>query len=262
VVLRGSYYCARDGSTIDAVTTSWPAGAPGGASVDPGGLVDVEGGGFHLSSRDPATHEVHLVATGDPGPACARHGVSSPCLPLRVLEQSTSRLVTVSEWTSSLKGGIEVQVVAPPVYAPVATAATRAAPVLRGIGIGLVVLVAALLAWVAYRRRASSPAARLSALAKRVRDRASRADPILAAPLAPALESALRAVRERRVDPGSSEGKRVAEVLARVEARLEERAAQAKEAEEREAADELVRQMEIALEAAQEAARIGGSRTR
>ena len=53
IILRGSFTSAHDGTTIDAATTQWPAGAPGGASVDAGGLIDFEAGGFHMTSRDP-----------------------------------------------------------------------------------------------------------------------------------------------------------------------------------------------------------------
>ena len=79
IILRGSYTSTHDGSTVDAATTTWPAGAPGGASVDAGGLVDLTAGGFHLTSRDPVTHEVHAIATGEPGPACAATGAATPC---------------------------------------------------------------------------------------------------------------------------------------------------------------------------------------
>src|SRR5438552_16150444 len=95
IVIRGSYASAHDGSIVDAATTTWPAGAPGGASVDPGGLLEVSDAyGFHLTSRDPSTHEVHAVATGEGSAACSAFGVAAPCLPLRVRLQAQSRLLT------------------------------------------------------------------------------------------------------------------------------------------------------------------------
>ena len=54
IVVRGSLYSRYDGSVIDAATTTWPAGAPGGASVDAGGLIDFGAGGFEIVARDAA----------------------------------------------------------------------------------------------------------------------------------------------------------------------------------------------------------------
>jgi hypothetical protein len=78
------------------------------------------------------------------------------------------------------------------------------------------------------------------------------ADVVLAAPLAKALDAALRAVRSRRIDPSSTEGQRIAEVLRRVELRIEAATAQARAEEEQQVADELVQEIESALEAADE----------
>lgn len=52
IVVKGSFYSAHDGSTIDAAATIWPENAPGGASADSGGLIDFAAGGFRVSSRD------------------------------------------------------------------------------------------------------------------------------------------------------------------------------------------------------------------
>lgn len=137
------------------------------------------------------------------------------------------------------------------------TFAQRAKPFVQaGAVVMLSVVLATVAAWLLWRR-SRSPRAQLLALARRVREKALHADPILSAPLAPALHNALRAVREQRVQPESEEGRRVIEVLRRVDARLDQTAAQAKADDERRAADELVRDVEIALEAAGEAARLG-----
>ena len=112
IILRGSYASVRDGSIIDAVTTTWPVGTPEGS--DRGGLYDLEAGGFRLVSHDPVTHEVHAVAIGGQQSACTAGGVASPCLPLRLLPQARSRHMTVSDWSSSLKGGILFEVPIPP----------------------------------------------------------------------------------------------------------------------------------------------------
>src|SRR6185437_8760031 len=82
IVLKGAFHSKHDGSIVDAATTTWPPEAPGGASVDTGGLVDFEAGGFHVTSRDPVKHEVHAVVKSEGGEACAALGVTAPCLPL------------------------------------------------------------------------------------------------------------------------------------------------------------------------------------
>ncbi|WP_437530509.1 hypothetical protein WME79_49875 [Sorangium sp. So ce726] len=257
IVLRGKLVCSTDASVIDAATTTWPAGAPGGASVDSGGLVDFEQGGFHMTSRDPATHEVHAIATGDPAPACALAGVEAPCLPLRLLPLARSRLQTAQELGSCLHGGITVEVpeaLVPPVPPSVAPYVQGAA-VLLGLG------VLASVGWAVQRRRARSPFGQLIGLANRTRAKLKGADPVVAAPLAPAVDAALGALKRRRVDAASTEGKRVAEVLRRVEARLDASAVEARADEEAQAADELVREIESALEAVDEVAgaRRGGA---
>ena len=69
--------------------------------------------------------------------------------------------------------------------------------------------------------------------------------------------SALRAIDEQRVDPSSKEGKRVMDVLRRVDTQIDATAATARAEQEQEAADELVHEVESALEAAAEAHTIG-----
>lgn len=249
IIIRGMFTSAFDGSIVDAATTTWPAGSPGGASVDPGGLIDFEAGGFHMTSRDPVTHVVHAIATNEGGAACSALGVAAPCLPLRVLPQAKSRLLTVNDWTTSLKGGMgyDGDTIPPPVVAPATVPYLALAGVILALGVG------GALAWSWRKKRAASPAGRLAALAKQVREKLSRADAVLAAPLAPALETALKTLRERRIDPASTEGRRVIAVLERVDTRLDESMRNARAEEEQQAADELVRDFESALEAADEA---------
>lgn len=252
IVLRGAFHSKHDGSIVDAATTTWPPEAPGGASVDAGGLYDFEAGGFHVISRDTAKHEVHAVAKSEPGEACAALGVASPCLPLRLQKQAVSRLLTVDEWARSLQGGggqVTLEVLTPPIYAPPPAAVPYLA-VAGGLAAAVFAGVAGLRWW---KRRAASPAGQLDALARRVQGKLGRADAVLAAPLAPAIETALESLRKRRIDAGSAEGKRVAAVLLRVEARLDASAHEVRSAAEQEAADELVHEMESALEAADEA---------
>lgn len=257
IILRGSFYSKHDGATIDAATTSWPAEAPGGASVDSGGLIDFAAGGFHITSRNASTHEVHAVATGNPAPLCGQLGVEAPCLPLRLLPLARSRFMTVNEWGATLVGGPQQGCLAMEVPARVLPPVPPGSePYLMATGAVLGIAAIGALAWVIQRRRAASPAGQLNALAQRVRAKLKASDPVLAAPLVPAIESVLRAIRERKVDAPSAEGKRVAEVLRRVEVELSEAEAKARAQEEQQAADELVREVESALEAAEEATAI------
>lgn len=254
VVLRGSYASGGDGAVVDAFATSWPSGAPGGAGIDAGGLVDFTGGGLHVVSYDPATHVVHAVPTDGPAALCSALGAAAPCLPLRTIALSQSRLQTVADFKSSLHGRIEVEVVAPPAYAPAARAAQAVAPILVGAVVVLAAVSLSVLLAAARSRRQRSPAGQLARLAEDVRGRLERCtDPALAAALRPALAAATRALHDGRVDATSAEGVRVTDALRRVNARLEETASRARATEERDAADELVREVEGALEAADEA---------
>lgn len=244
VIFRGSYLSKHDGSIVDARTTAWE-GEPRG---DTGGLVDFEAGGFYVRDRDPVTHTVRVIVMSEGGEACATAHVESPCLPLRLQQQATSRLMTSRDWMASLKGGISYEVLAPPVVSPVAVPYVGILAAVVGAGV-LAVLVRRV-----SKQRAGSPAGQLAALAKRVQHKLRRADAVLSAPLLPAVKLAVSALRARRFDASSTEGKRVAAVLLRVEKRLDTSAAEVRTAAEQEAADDLVREIESALEAAEEIA--------
>jgi hypothetical protein len=250
IVLKGSFHSTYDGTTIDAATTTWPPEAPGGASVVPSGIVDLEAGGFHMTSRDPASHEVHAIYTGKGGEVCAALHSTAPCLPLRLDKLGLERRpmgITADELARSLQGGISVEGLPPPVVPPVAVPyAAIAAGVLA---VGLVALGATR----AMKRRAVSPEGKLAALLDRIEGKLGRSDAVLAAPLLPAIDTAKKSLRKRRIDPASAEGKRVEAALLRVEARLDASAHEARSAAEQQAADELVHEMESALEAADEA---------
>jgi hypothetical protein len=255
IVLRGSFSSKFDGSVVDAATTTWPAGAPGGATIDAGGLIDFEAGGFHVTSRDPVRHEVHAVATGDVGAACSALQVQSPCLPVRLQPMALSRLMTVADWNASLIGpreGLALEVVAPPIYAPRPADAPYA--ILGGAVIALWIAAASFAVYLSRKKQfAASPAGRLLALAARVRGKLDRADAVVAAPLAPALAAAFRALQAKRIDATSAEGRRVQAALEKVELRIDASEKQTRAEKEQEAADELVREFESALEAADEA---------
>lgn len=255
--LKGSVRSA-DGAIIDAASTTWPEGE-GPASVDSGGLVDLKGGGFHLSSRDPATHEVVAIATGEDAPACAAAGVKAPCIALRTLPLSRTRLMTREELTQSLTGKISVETLGKPELPPppplqpvrdlVAQPAFQAA-----ISVLLLALLASL-AVLVQRRRKRSPRGQLEALIARVSSKLKTADAALAATLTPAVKKARALLDERRIDAASQEGQRVRDVLLRVELNLDETAQRTRAAKEQEAADELLIEVEAAVEAANEAMR-------
>jgi len=252
ITLRGFYTSKHDGTILDAATTTWPKEAPGGASVDPVGLIEVESGGFHLSKRNVDTHEVELVATGSGAEACAAAGVEAPCLVVNKRIALQKRLMGWDEFRSSLAGEGIVAEVPPP---PVVEVAPGIMPYVQaGAGVAIAAVVG-FVAWTWKKKRDASPVGQMLALARGVKDQLRRADPVLAAPLAPAVDAAIRSLRERRVDPGSAEGKRVAEALRRASARLETSMREEQAAKEQEAADELVQEMEAALEAADEVKR-------
>ncbi len=249
-MLRGSFHSTYDGTTIDAATTTWPPESPGGASVIPSGIVDLEAGGFHLTSRDPSGHVVHAIYTGKGGDVCAALQSAAPCLPVRVDRLALERRpvgIRSDEMLRSLQGGISVEGLPPPAVPPVAV------PYLGVSVAALAVGLAAILVARGAKRRATSPAGKLAALLARVEGKLGHSDAVLAATLLPAVETARKSFKKRRIDAASAEGKRVAAALLRVEARLDASAHEARSAAEQEAADELVREMETALEAADEA---------
>ncbi|MFO0659882.1 MAG: hypothetical protein U0165_08640 [Polyangiaceae bacterium] len=253
IVLKGSVYSTFDGSTIDAATTSWPDGAPGGASVQAGGLVDTgEATGLHLVSRDISNHEVHLVTTGNPAPACEALGVHGPCLVLRQRELAMARLQSTADWTRTLRGSLtmDVQVAAVPVL-PVPP--DPVLPYLRALSLTLLIAVMISIVIQVRRLRARSPRGQLIALAERVREGIRKADPVLAAPLKPVIESAWRAVRSGRVDASSSEGQRISKLLLQVESRLGSLQQRIRTDAEREVVESLSSEFDAALDAAEEA---------
>lgn len=256
IVVSGSCYLSHDGSTIDAATTHWPKEAPGGESTDAVGLIDAAASGLSLTSRDIAKHEYHYVSSGEASPVCQAAGMGSGCIVPRTMKLATDRGIPSAEFLAKLKGAngcISVTVPEPPPLAPLAPAFPFLG-VAAGIGAAIAVGLVALRV---RKKRIASPAGQLLALARRVQGKLAGADAVVAAPLGRAVETALRALKAGRVDAASAEGKRVQTVLLRVETQLDSHAAKEREAQERDAADELVREVESALEAAEEASALG-----
>lgn len=255
IVVSGACYLGHDGSTIDAATTTWPKETPGGASVDANGLIDAQASGLVLKERDVVNHVAKYVWSGEASAVCQAAGAKA-CLVPSTMKLAAKRQLMSADFLKSLSGAngcLTVEVPAPPALAPIAPAFPYLG-VAAGIGAALVV---GLVAWRARQKQKASPAGQLLALARRVQDKVAGADPVLAASLGRAVETAMKALRAGKVDPASAEGKRVAAVLLRVETRIDAHAAEAKAEEEKAAADELVREVESALEAAEEASAIG-----
>jgi hypothetical protein len=252
IVLKGSFTSRHDGSVIDAATTTWPAESPGGAKVDAIGLFDLESGGLHMTSRNTATHEVHAIVKDTGGEACAAVGVSSPCLVVNK-QIALQRLLTQGDYAKSLDGNLIVEVPEP---APPPLVPQPAVPYLQvGAGIAIAAIVCLLaLRW--KKGRDGSAEGQLLALSRKVKAQLERADQVVAAPLKPTVDAAMKAIREKRVDASSKEGKRVADALRRVNERLDATMREEQAAKEQEAADELLREMESALEAAEEMKRV------
>jgi hypothetical protein len=131
-----------------------------------------------------------------------------------------------------------------------------AAPAL-GIACALGVVTAVVVVWRVYRRWASTARRRFARLVTRIHRAAAKADPVLCKVLGPALRSARQAVSERRIDPESGEGQRLAVALEQLHLGLCAEAARKRRDAERRVADELRVEVETALEAAAELANIG-----
>jgi len=254
IVIRGVLYSTEDGSRIDARTTSWPGKAPGGASVDIGGYIDFAGGGLRVESYDPATHEVHARATTQAGEVCSAAGKGLYCLPARTLVQAQSRGLTVAQWKGSMQGELSMEVPSPPPLAPVTS--TLSSPVFLGGALAVVAVGALVAARVARKRWSQTPTAQLEALAKRVREKAKASDVALGAPLLPALDRALEALKKRKVEASSPEGKRLEAMLLRVDDKLSRTERTLRAEDEKAVADELLHDVEDALDAGDEALEI------
>ncbi len=247
----------QDGATIDAATTQWPGGDSGPAGVDAGGLIDFAAGGLKLVSRDPNTHEVVAIVTGEPGPVCKALRVGSPCIVLRTVPLSRSRLLTPTDLTKSLVGGLIVKTIDPPpppptsALLPAKNFVTHPAT-LTALGLSAVAGVGAL-AWVIRRRQKLSPEGQLRELTKRVQEKLRGADAALVATLTPALRRVLTAVSDKKLDAKSTEADRVRQVLARIESSIEQSMRDKEHAKQEQAANDLVLEMESAMEAAEEA---------
>lgn len=255
IVVKGSVYSTHDGTVIDGVTTSWPDTAPGGASTDAHGLVDTgPGTGLRMVSRDIAKHEAHFLVTGENAPRCQALGINGPCMILRNKQMAQGRLLTTSEWVSTLRGQMSVDWAAPSPLAP--TPASE--PYLEMAGWSFVGFIITLVAVVLYRKRANSPKSQLITLGNRVLNKVKSSSSIVAAPLAPALSEALSAIKAGKIDPLSPQGKQVVEVFRQVDYRLDAIEKAAKTEAEKSLTAALLLDVQNALSAADEAHHVLG----
>ncbi len=186
VVVRGSARSSHDGTVFDALTARPGAtGVEGDGAPVPGGLYDIDQGGWRVVARDLRAHAYRLAATGEPGAACVAANVASPCLSLRLLPLAQTRLLAVSEFAATMSGELTLEVI------DVADVPVRVPSFVSryGAAAGVAALLAAG-AWLAARRlrqRASTPEAMLQRTAARVRSRLAHADPVHRA-LAPSID--------------------------------------------------------------------------
>ncbi len=251
ILLQGSFTSSFDGVIIDAVASRWPQGASApSATGDRGGLFDLAAGGLQVLSYDAVAHSATVVSTGGPAPACARHGVASPCLVWRA-KLAHSRLLTVGDWQASLRGQLTARNDGD-VLSAGDVGAAHSPP---GVA-WLIALTAVLLSWLAaavLRRRYGSAKARWQRARKRLAGRIERGDPVLEVTLRPVLLQANEAVAEGRLDPASMAGRSLTEGLLRLERCLAEQAEQHRRQAQAQLAEQLTVQLAVALEAAAEA---------
>ncbi len=257
ITISGSLYSAHDGSILDGASTTWPEAAPGGASVDAGGLIDFAGSGFAIVSRDADSHTVTAVATGKDAPRCAEHGVDAPCLLLRTKQLAHGRLLTVEQYVGTLQGGLRVEGAVPAAGGQLGTATGLASQdtgsVWAATGV-LLAAVAAILATITWWRRWSTSLRRqLTVQIRKLRAKIRRLDPVLAAVLVPELGRVSQAVRRGQLDPASVEGRRVATALKQLEADLDTADQAERSRQESATADALMQQLQSAVVAAMEA---------
>src|SRR5262245_43963520 len=104
IIVSGTCYLSHDGSTLDAATTHWPKAAPGGASVDPIGLIDAQASGLTLSSRDLEAHQFHYVYGGQASAVCKAAGYDGACLVPTTMKLAVDRGIPSSELLAKLQG--------------------------------------------------------------------------------------------------------------------------------------------------------------
>ncbi|MBW2458315.1 MAG: hypothetical protein JRI68_27680 [Deltaproteobacteria bacterium] len=262
VTIEGAFHCRHDGTKIDGATTAWPADAPGGPRVVPGGLIDFAAGGFEVTARDADSHQVEAVATGGPAPACHALGLEAPCLPLRTVQLAHERLLTVREYVGSLRGEMTVAVPEAPAAVAVETQPVGEEGPLAWLPqlalVGAVLWAAAtvlVILWAAHRRWAGSARRRIARLMRQLDRTAVTADPVLSQVLAPALAGMARALRDRRLDPTSAEGQRLEQRLEQLHSDLVSSMVERKRLDEGQVADDLALQLQQAVDAAAEASR-------
>lgn len=183
VVISGSVTHQASGARFDAATESGPGG---NQQV---GLIDPVASGLVLSERDESSHRYTFNVGNGAGSACARAGLQSPCLALRLPQIAASRSRDVSELREELAGNLRVEVfqraVAPASTTPpppIVGTPLPPPPVVpppsnnggfwmaaAGMGGGAVLSIALLVFGLRRRKRGTGPLSRVHASAGRLR---------------------------------------------------------------------------------------------
>lgn len=137
IAFKGFLRSSNDGAVFDAATRTQRVGAEN--VTLPGGLFDLERTGLKVTFQDPKTHDVRLTVTGADAPACRALGMGGPCLLPKTKELAFERLLTESEFASTLSGTMEIRT---PEVAAAAPTGTSKAPsfVALGAAVGLLSL--------------------------------------------------------------------------------------------------------------------------
>jgi hypothetical protein len=166
---------------------------------------------------------------------------------LRLEPLAHSRHLTVDEWTQQVVGSMSVRSEAPPVTAPSLVVPVGA--------IALVILFVVLGAKLVRHSRLRAAGREWAARAQRIAEKARAADPVLAAPLEPVLAGTAGALRSGSIDPCTPAGRRVTEALVSLETRIDAQACRAHCERDEARADRILREIEAAVEGAEEASR-------
>jgi hypothetical protein len=184
VRITGSATYQPDGTVWDAATERTSSG------THDGGLIDAAASGLVLRDRDPESHTYQYEPAEAASEVCARVGLSSPCLVLRLPALAAARRRDLGELREDLTGGLHVEVhlpvapsVIPPLVVPPLPQVTDPSYLDReepdsgwfwmgAVGLsggGLVLSLAVLLVAGRRRRKSKTPVSRARAAAGRLR---------------------------------------------------------------------------------------------
>lgn len=214
VHMVGSLTSRFDGTRFDAAsrTDLMPDGS---THTRLPGFFDLEAGGLEVAEHNVEQHDVILRVRNAASPACAAIGRAAPCLVPRIADLARERLLTESEFRSTLTGAMRL--------ADVSTIETRAPLLSWSAFMGSAALLG-LAGTIAIRAQRGSVESATRRLARLARER-TKSDPTLASVHASVTDLVTQADGLERA------GKTARDVLAAIdgknEALLRERAADA-----------------------------------